>query len=412
MNKKLMTACAIGSALEWFDYTLYGTFATTLAKLFFPSENESSSLLWTYLIFAFGFFSRPIGGVIFGHIGDRVSRKTALMISIFTMSFPTFVTGLLPTFKSIGIWAPLLLSLIRLLQGIAIGGEFTGAMVYLVENAPARRRGIFGCWSDFGCPCGVLLGLLVSGILTSCLSVEDFETFGWRIPFLFGIIIAFFGAYLRNGIEDTENPSKKNSIPLVETVKKHKKAILCVVFINAFGGCLFYILNTYLHNYFKMSGLLTTKQALWFTAIVSAFTTIAIPIGGILSDKFGRKKIMMVSLYLFIICSYPMFCTLNSESLYTHLFFEGIVGFSNGLFWGGRAAFYAETFPHHLRCTAVALAFGISHSLFAGSTPFVSEFLMSKTGTCYSIAGFIILLAILAILSLHKLEDRTAKELR
>jgi MHS family proline/betaine transporter-like MFS transporter len=413
LDKKLATTCAIGSALEWFDYTLYGTFATTLAKLFFPPDEPS--LTWTYLIFAFGFFSRPLGGIIFGHIGDKVSRKTALIISILTMAIPTFITGLLPTFETIGIWAPILLTVIRLFQGIAIGGEFTGAMVYLVENAPSSKRGIFGCWSDFGSPCGVLIGLLTSGALTSYLSPEDFESFGWRIPFLFGVVIALFGAYLRYGIKDMGNaavkPSKKNIIPLVETFKRHKKPITYVVFINAFGGCLFYILNTYLHNYFKISGMLTTRQALWLTSLVSAFTTIAIPFGGVLSDKFGRKKVMIASACISLACIYPAFAALNIERLHIHMFFEIVFGICNGLFWGGRAAFYAETFPYSLRYTAVALAFGISHSLFAGTTPFVLEVLVSESGTCYSIGGYIAILAILAVWSLHKLKDRTAKKL-
>ncbi|MDR3031189.1 MAG: MFS transporter [Holosporales bacterium] len=414
MNKKLIFACAIGSALEWFDYALYGTFAATLAKLFFPPSG-SSSLMWTYLIFAFGFFSRPLGGIIFGHIGDKVSRKTALIISILTMAFPTFATGLLPTFQTIGIWAPILLAVIRLLQGIAIGGEFTGAMVYLVENSPAEKRGFFGCWSDFGSPFGVALGLLVSGILTSCLSVEDFESFGWRIPFLFGIVISLFGAYLRYGIADDEESSPKSTkdacLPIVETVKRYKKTITYIVFINAFGGSLFYMLVTYLHNYFKVFQMTTTKQALLVTSIVNAFITLAVPLGGILSDKFGRKKVMIICVVITLLCVYPAFYTLNVGLLYIHLFFEIVFGICLGVFWGGRAAFYTETFPYRLRCTAVAFAFGISHSVFAGTTPLVAEFLIEHTGSCYSLGCLIALFAILALYSLHKLEDRTAKNL-
>jgi MHS family proline/betaine transporter-like MFS transporter len=232
---------------------------------------------------------------------------------------------------------------------------------------------------------------------------------------LFGIVVAFFGAYLRYGIDDSDSgtkPAKQPTTPLMETLAKHKKTITHIVFINAFGGCLFYILNTFLHNYFKISGLLSAGQSLCTTSIVSMFTTIAIPIGGLLSDKFGRKKIMLMSVYGFLLCIWPMFLTLKPHLMYTHLIFESIIGFCNGLFWGGRAAFYAETFPRHLRCTAVALAFGISHSLFAGTAPFISEFLVAQTGSCYSVGIFIVILAILAIYSLSKLEDRTAKELQ
>jgi MHS family proline/betaine transporter-like MFS transporter len=329
------------------------------------------------------------------------------------IAIPTFVTGLLPTYESIGLLAPILLSIVLLLQGIAIGGEFTGAMVYLVENAPAERRGFLSCWSDFGSPCGVLLGLLVSGVLTSCFSPDDFESFGWRIPFLFGIVIAFCGAYLRNGVDNTKEESPKSSapFPVIEVIKKYKKTIAHVVFINAFGGCLFYVLNTYIHNYFKISGMLTTNQAIWFTSIVSILTTLSIPIGGFLSDRFGRKRIMVAPVIGFMLCVYPMFLTLEAGMVGLHLVCEGMVGICNGLFWGGRAAFYAETFPRNLRCTAVALAFGISHSIFAGTIPFLSEFLVRETGSCYSIGMFMTLLAILALYSLGKLEDRTAQPL-
>jgi MHS family proline/betaine transporter-like MFS transporter len=329
------------------------------------------------------------------------------------IAIPTFATGLLPTYESIGILAPILLSIVRLLQGVAIGGEFTGAMVYLVENAPADRRGFFGCWSDFGSPCGVLLGLIVSGVLTSFFNLEDFEKFGWRIPFLSGIIIAFCGVYLRHGMDDEECGTAKHSatIPLVELIAKYKKEIIYIVFINAFGGCLFYVLNTYIHNYFKISGILTAKQAIWFTSIVSVLTTVSIPIGGLLSDKFGRKKVMVAAVIGFLACVYPMFLTLEMRMMYAHLILEGIVGLCNGLFWGGRAAFYSETFPRTLRCTAVAFAFGISHSVFAGTTPFISEFLMRTTGSCHSIGAFMVILSILALYSIGRLEDRTAQKL-
>ncbi|MDR2667058.1 MAG: MFS transporter [Holosporales bacterium] len=413
MDKKLVVACTIGSILEWFDYALYGTFATTLSKLFFPTEN-TSSLMWTYLIFASGFFSRSLGGIIFGHIGDKVGRKSALIASILMMAVPTFAMGLLPTFNTIGIWAPIFLTFIRLLQGIAIGGEFTGAMVYLVENAPASKRGFLGCWSDFGCPFGVLLGLLVSGILISCLGRESFESFGWRIPFLCGIVIALFGIYFRRKISDIKSPSKskKNEVvPIVETIKNHKLTIVRIVFINAFGGCLFYIITTYLHNYFKTAEIMTTEQAFWMTALINVFITVAVPIGGILSDKFGRKKVMTACLLFSALCIYPTFLTLDLNQMHIHLVFEICLGICLGLFWGGRAAFYVEIFPYNVRCTAVALAFGISHSLFAGTTPLIAELLMAKTGSCYSLAVFTGIFAVLSMFSLNRLDDRTAKNL-
>lgn len=414
---KNVLACTVGSTLEWFDYTLYGTFATTLSKLFFPTEDAATSRMWIYLIFAIGFFSRPFGGLLFGHIGDRLGRKSTLIASIITMSVPTFLIGLLPTFEQIGICAPILLILIRLVQGIAIGGEFTGSMVYLVEQAPSNKRGFFGSWSDFGSPLGVLLGLLVSYVLISNFDTQEFEEYGWRIPFLLSIVIATLGTYLRYKIDESkafkkvENNTYSKGFPIVETVTRHKKIVAYAVSICAYGGITFYMLLTYLHNYLKISGVTSTVKASLYTTSVNIFMTVAIPIGGILSDRFGRKKVMRVSIIIAMLGIFPMFLTLSPEYRFIHLFFEILSGICLGIFFGGRAAFYSETFPAHIRCTAVSLAFGISHPLFAGTTPLISEFLMKTTNSCYSLAIFMSIFGCFALYAIHKLEDRTGKEL-
>lgn len=413
---KNVFACTVGSTLEWFDYTLYGTFATTLSKLFFPMEDDALSRMWIYLVFAIGFFSRPLGGLVFGHIGDKMGRKLTLIASIITMSVPTFLIGLLPTYQQIGVWAPTALVIIRLIQGIAIGGEFTGSMVYLVEQAPSNKRGFFGSWSDFGSPLGVLLGLFVSYLLISNMDTVSFEEYGWRIPFLLSVVVAIFGAYLRFGIEETSSfkQSKKvatESTPIMETIRLHKKTVAYAVSICAYGGVTFYMLLTYLHNYLKISGVVTTEDASFFTTMANIFMTIAIPFGGILSDKFGRKKTMMASIIVATIGIFPMFMTLSPEYKYFHLFFEVLSGACLGVFFGGRAAFYSETFPSHIRCTAVSLAFGISHPVFAGTTPLVSEFLMKVTGSYYSLAIMMTIFAICALISIACLQDRTGEKL-
>ncbi len=414
---KIVLACAVGSTLEWFDYTLYGTFATILSKLFFPSDNDSLSRMFIYLVFAIGFFSRPLGGLVFGYIGDRLGRKPTLIASLITMSVPTFLIGLLPTYEQIGILAPIALTCIRLVQGIAIGGEFTGSMVYLVEQAPNDKRGFFGSWSDFGSPLGVLLGLFVSYILMTMFNQQEFESYGWRLPFLLSIVIAVFGTYLRYGIEESSSFKKTNEstcvkqTPIVETIKNHKKTVLCAISVCAYGGVTFYMLLTYLHNYLKVSGLTMPQEASLFTTVVNIFMTIAIPFGGVLSDKIGRKKVIIFSITIATLSTLPMFATLTQELKYYHLIFEIVIGTCLGIFFGGRAAFYSETFPSHLRCTAVSLAFGISHPLFAGTTPLVAEFLMAMTGSYYALSCMMLVFAFAALISMSFLEDRTGKEL-
>ncbi len=416
---KNVLACTIGNTLEWFDYTLYGAFTTTLSELFFPFEDQSTSRIWVYLVFALGFFSRPVGGLLLGHIGDKVGRKMALIISILTMAIPTFLVGILPTYSQIGVWAPILLATIRFFQGVAIGGEFTGSMVYLVEQAPSKKRGFYGSWSDFGSPLGVLLGFLAVAVLSSILTDDQFKTFGWRIPFLLSLLFAIFGAYLRFGIDETndfaKSTKKTQSLPLAETLTNHKSAVFYGVSVAAYGGVTFYMLLTFLHNHLKVSGLATQQEASIFTIIVNIFVTAAIPLGGILSDKFTRKKVMIFSIYAAMLITPAMFYSLNFPGIpfmkYFHVFCEILLGITLGIFFGGRAAFYSEAFPTHLRCTALALAFGISHSCFAGTTPLISEILLKTTETINSLSIMMLIFSIFAIVSLYKLEDRTGKEL-
>lgn len=408
-----LIACSIGNILEWFDYTLYGIFATTLSKVFFPQNNPELANLLIYFVFALGFASRPIGGIVLSHIADKIGRKKSLLISILLMSIPTFILGLLPSYKEIGLLAPISLIIIRLLQGVAIGGEFTGAMVYLVEESDARHRGINGSWSDFGSPFGVLIGLLLASVLTSIMSFEDFENFGWRIPFLLSIFIALFGAYLRFKLEETEafSSTEKEKIPLIETLKHHKKVTISTAFVAAFGGVSFYLLLTFLHNFLKLHTSLSEHDAFEITCLANFAMLIMIPLGGYLSDKFTRKKILIHSVILSCLISIPMFYTLEKSLIISHIIFEILFAAAIGLFFGGRAAFFAEAFPTHVRCTAVSLAFGISHSLFAGTTPLMAEYFLYKTSSIFGLSSIVVIFCILALWALVNIEDRTGLEL-
>lgn len=413
IHLRSLIACSIGNTLEWFDYTLYGVFATTLSKLFFPNDDPALSNLLIYVVFALGFASRPIGGIILSHIGDKLGRRKALLASILLMSIPTFLLGLLPTYEQIGIWAPIILIIIRLLQGVAIGGEFTGAMVYLVEESDEKHRGFFGSWSDFGSPLGVLLGLILASLLTSLMSQEDFDNFGWRVPFLLSIFIALFGAYLRLKLEETDvfANTPKEGIPLIKTLRHHKKTTASTAIVAAFGGVSFYILLTFLHNFLKAHTHLTQHEAFEVTCLANIAMLFMIPLGGYLSDKLTRKKTLMYSIIISMVLAVPLFYTLDKSLIAQHIIFEILFAASVGLFFGGRAAFFAEAFPTSVRCTAVSLAFGISHSLFAGTTPLMAEYFLYKTSSIFGLASFIIVFGLLALLGLSSIEDRTGLEL-
>lgn len=406
-------ACLIGNTLEWFDYTLYGTFSTTLQKLFLPPSCKSSQLI-IYIIFALGFLSRPFGGVFLGHIGDKFGRKTTLLLSILLMSIPTFLLGILPTYNQIGISAVILLAAIRILQGIAIGGEFTGSMVYLVEQADSKSRGFYGSWSDFGSPFGVLLGFLCAQFLVNSMSSESFEAYGWRIPFIGSIFIAIIGAILRKNLEENNTfrcKKEKSNLPFIETIKKHKKTTILAALICAFGGVSFYLLLTFLHNFLKLSGFITQEQAYEY-AILSNFAMIfSIPLSGYISDFIGRKKVIIAGVLLSVISAFVMFNTISQQLIAVHLYAQILFAFSLGIFFGARAAFFVEAYPSRVRCTALAVAFGLSHSLFAGCTPAFAEFLYQKFNDVTVLFYVVLTLGILCIGALYQLPDRTGEEL-
>lgn len=407
-------ACSIGNTLEWFDYTLYGIFATTLSKVFFPSDDSFVSSIMIYVVFALGFVSRPIGGLILGYVADIIGRKRALLVSILLMTLPTFLLGILPTYNQIGVWAPILLTVIRLCQGIAIGGDFTGSMVYLVEQSPQNQRGFFGSWSDFGSPLGVLLGLFTGIILTSSMSVDDFESYGWRIPFILSLFIGSFGAYLRMNMQETNSfvkNTKKEQMPITTIVKNYKSTTICAVAINAFGGVSFYLLLTFLHNYLKTKIDIPSSDAYLYTTMANIAMIVMIPIGGYLSDLVTRKTVMNISIIVGALASIPMFYTLQNGMIFEHVMLQVIFSGSIGSFFGGRAAFYAEAYPTKIRCSAISLAFGISHALFAGTTPLMAEYVVYKTSSVLSLCIPVIICSICALFALRTIEDRTGKEL-
>jgi len=379
---KALLLSSLGAGLEVYDFTIYVFLAPVLATLFFPAHNESISLLNSFAVFAIGYFSRPLGAMIFGHFGDKHGRKTGMLISIAIMGISTLSIGCLPTYSEVGIFAPILLILCRFLQGFALGGDLPGAITFMAEYSGENQRGLF-CSLIF---CAVNLGLLIASMMSASLSVmlshEALVSWGWRIPFLFGMVIAVVGYYLRTQIEETPYFLKLTAaqhiikIPLKELFQFEKKEVFMgigLVWTYAVINAQIYLhMPTFLHT---VNGLSLTK-ALIINSINILFFCLCIPLMGLLTDKIGRRTVLKTAATFFILGSFPVyFLVISSHPLFILLGLMIFSIFSAGVI-GALPAALSELFSTHVRYSGIAIAYNIGFAIFAGLTPLLLTFLL------------------------------------
>ncbi|WP_028950389.1 MFS transporter [Sulfurihydrogenibium subterraneum] len=383
-TKKVALSGMVGNILEWYDFTLYGYLAVILSKLFFPSDNEVVSLLASFGAFAVGFFFRPLGSVILGYIGDKYGRKKALIISIFLMAFPTFFIGLLPTYNDIGILAPILLIILRILQGISTGGEYTTSVSFVVEHSPDEKRGFYGSINLLGAVIGIMFGSLMGAFLTSVFDKESLEAFGWRIGFLFGIVLAFVGIFLRRKAEETPiflaiEEENKTKNPLLKTFIHHPKEFLTSIIYSSLQGVAFFLLFVYLPTYYQKVLNIKPSTALFINSLAMFVLILMIPIMAYFSDKVGRKPFLLVSTFFYSVSSVFLFKLILTgditKIIVAHVLFAVI---SSG-FMAILPTFLIETFPADVRNTAFSVGYNIALGIFGGTVPLVATYLISKT---------------------------------
>jgi MHS family proline/betaine transporter-like MFS transporter len=414
--RKVVVSGMIGNGLEWYDYALYGHFAALISRLFFPSDNHYVSLLATFGVFAAGFLMRPIGAVLFGYIGDKYGRRTALSLSIILMAVPTACIGFLPTYESIGIFAPIGLTVIRLLQGLSLGGAFSGFISFLGEHANDKKRGIIGSTSMFSMCVGILVGSAVA-TLVSRLPVEDFESWGWRVPFVAGIAIGLVGFYIKAHVAESprflraQSEGDISSTPVRELFAKNNKE-----FFTGFGLYLsvcvpFYILVVFMNNFMSVYVGKPISEALFINTVAMFFLTVFILIGGHLSDKYGRKPILTIGASGLFLVSWPVFLMLEQPGMIIPMIGQSIFAVFLALFIGPIPATLVELFPTRLRYTGLALAYNIPIAIFGGTAPMVATWLIHKTGLNYSIAFYIMLFNIATIYTLKTFKDRYSEPL-
>lgn len=387
LNYRVLLGSLSGSVIEWFDFLVYGTVAALVFnKIFFPTGDEFISTLLAYISFSLTFFFRPVGGVIFAHIGDRIGRKKTLFITLMLMGGGTVAIGLLPDYAAIGVAAPILLILFRILQGLGIGGEWGGALLLAYEYAPKNRRGLYGAVPQMGISLGMLLAAGVVALLTM-LPDGQFMTWGWRVPFIGSVVLVFIGLWIRNGLDETpefkriRETGAQLRLPIKEVVTKHWGAVLVSIGAKAAETGPFYIFGTYVIAY--ATGILGARQntVLLAVAVAAFVATIWMPIFGHISDRFSRAMLYRWSATATLLLAVPYYLVLNTGATWA-LFAATILGF--GILWGSVNAILgtliAENFAPEVRYTGATLGYQLGAAIFGGTAPIIAAWLFNISG--------------------------------
>ena len=407
-----IAAAVIGNALEWYDFIVFGFFTVIIARLFFPADSQYASLLLTTATFGVGFFMRPVGGILLGIYADHRGRKAALLMVIALMTVAIAMIAFAPTYAAIGIGAPLIMVVARLVQGFSAGGEFASATAFLTESAPAGRRGLYGSWQMVGQGLAVLLGAILGTLLTRSLTPEALDSWGWRIPFLFGLIIGPVGLYIRRNLDETSaflqsNRSSAGQQGSGSVLMSHVKEMLVCLGMVVSGTISFYVILIYIPTFARTQLHLPLDQAFLAQSIGLACEVVLIPICGLLSDFVGRKPVMITALVLDLLVTYPLFSWVSaSPSFGALLTMQIILCGLFGVFNGPISTALAEQFPTRVRSTALAIAYNIAVMLFGGFAQFFVTWLIQTTGTPIAPAYYLIFGAAVGLLAALFLKER------
>jgi MHS family proline/betaine transporter-like MFS transporter len=375
-----VVAGVVGNILEWYDFALFGFFAQQIGAHFFPAGDPTASLLAAFGTFAAGFVMRPVGGALFGWVGDRFGRKHALIWSVLAMAFPSFFIGVLPGAATIGLAAPILLLVFRLMQGLAVGGEYMASAVFLVEGAEPGRRGWMGSWGPLGASAGTLLGSTAGAIVNAALPPDAVLAWGWRIPFILGLGVGLGGLAIRRHYVERVPHQPPAKSPLSEAFRSHWRTMLHLVALTAGISVGFYTTFVYAATWLEQVAAVPARTALGINTVAMALSLVVIPASGLASDRLGRRPVLLVAGGALAILAYPLMALMARGQPGSIL--AGQVGLALlvAATGGVMPATMAELAPWRVRCTVLSVAYNLGMALLGGTTPLVAAWLVSRTG--------------------------------
>ncbi|AIX75548.1 MAG: glycine betaine/L-proline transporter ProP [Mixta calida] len=424
--RKAITAASLGNAMEWFDFGVYGFVAYALGKVFFPGADPGVQMIAALATFSVPFLIRPLGGLFFGMLGDKYGRQKILSITIVIMSISTFCIGLIPSYASIGIWAPVLLLLAKMAQGFSVGGEYTGASIFVAEYSPDRKRGFMGSWLDFGSIAGFVLGAGVVVLISTIVGEENFLSWGWRLPFFLALPLGIVGLYLRHALEETpafqqhvekleqgdrEGLREGPKVSFREIATKHWKSLLACVGLVIATNVTYYMLLTYMPSYLSHNLHYPEDHGVLIIIAIMIGMLFVQPVMGLLSDRFGRRPFVIIGSIALLVLAIPAFMLINSNVL--GLIFAGLLMLAVILnsFTGVMASSLPAMFPTHIRYSALASAFNIS-VLIAGLTPTVAAWLVEASDDLYMPAYYLMVIAVIGLITGITMKETANKPLK
>ena len=414
-SRQAVSAAVIGNVLEWYDFAVYGFLASIIGKTFFPSGDDVSQLLAAFAVYGVGFLARPIGGIVIGRIGDTRGRKTALVLTIMLMAAGTVLIGLIPGYASIGIAGPLLVLIARLMQGFSAGGEWGGSTAFIVEWAEEGDRGFLGSFQQCSVSAGLLLGSGVAALVATLLEPATMEAWGWRVPFLLGALLGPVGIYMRRNIDETPAYEKAMRTPAAAA---DDDVAPCWLAARAFGFTIlwtvaFYIFLNYMPTFIKTYAKVSSAAALWSNTIGLLVLVVAIPIMGRLSDRIGRKPLLLACCICFIVLPYPVFALyLSAPPLGVIIAVQVVFGLIIAMFSGAGPAAISEIFPTRIRSTWMTTGYALSVAIFGGFAPYIATWLIARTGSPISPVYYVIAAAVVSTIVIARLKETAHEPLR
>ncbi|MDR5784671.1 MFS transporter [Caballeronia sp. LZ065] len=417
--RRVALASTIGTTLEWYDFFIFASAAALVfSKLFFPTFDPVAGTIASLASFAVGFIARPVGGAVFGHFGDRIGRKAMLVLSLTMMGGVTFLIGLLPTYASAGIAAPILLTVLRFVQGFAVGGEWGGATLMVIEHAPAKKRGFYGSWPQMGIPGALILSTGAMAATTALTTPEQFAAWGWRVPFLLSGILVVVGIVIRRRLAESpsiERMRRKHdtpAVPIATLLKRHKRTTFLLVASQAVQCAGFYVVAVYSLVYLTQNLHLPRSDALQALMIAAACTLVAHPTFGALSDRIGRKKVFMGGMIFLGLFIYPYFMLLNTGSYPLIVLAMSLaMAVGEGSVQAAQPSLFAEQYSSGVRYSGVSLAYQLATVSWSGPTPVIAAMLIAWAGGYWPLVGYIIFLAVISVVSIVPLREAAGVEL-